>query len=79
MSRQKQKAFTPAQDSQDRTYGGLVLPAIEVLSQRLDLAHDMVRLALRDSAVLPTPVQGTLRTALKALVEVQTWVEGPHA
>jgi|SoiMethySBSTD1v2_1073268.scaffolds.fasta_scaffold585596_1 hypothetical protein len=53
--------------------GGFRLPASQVLDERLRIASDMLLLALRDTAVLPTPQQEQVRRAVKALQAVQAW------
>jgi hypothetical protein len=70
---------TPPVDSDDRPYGGLVLSQQEVLAKRLDLASDMVELVLVDRAALPRPIRAALDTALKALGEALSGIEGPSA
>jgi hypothetical protein len=53
--------------------GGLRLPAATVLAERLRIASDMLLLALRDAAVLPTRQQEDVREACKRLAAVQAW------
>jgi hypothetical protein len=57
----------------ERGVVGMRQPPEWVRDQRLQLATDMLALALRDVAVLPTRQQEQVRLAMKALVDVQQW------
>jgi hypothetical protein len=45
----------------------------QIRNERLRIASDLLALALRDVAVLPTKQQEQVRLAMKALVDVQQW------
>ena len=51
--------------------GGLRLPPDQVRNKRLELATDLLSLALRDVATLPTRQQERVRVAVRELQAVQ--------